>query len=104
MLQNLKKVLKSKIFNFFSFLRHEVPFKASNNRKAIVACARHVMKRPSKRSVLVATKSLLYITFSVNWDKRPETKVSQLSGVYTKRTKVFVHVQTMPHGRNMHAT
>ena len=24
--------------------------------------------------------------------------------IYTKRTKVFVHVQTMPHGRNMHAT
>ena len=23
---------------------------------------------------------------------------------YTKRTKVFVHVQTVPHGRNMHAT
>ena len=24
--------------------------------------------------------------------------------LYTKRTKVFVHVQTVPHGRNMHAT
>ena len=24
--------------------------------------------------------------------------------IYTKRTKVFAHVQTMPHGRNMHAT
>ena len=23
---------------------------------------------------------------------------------YTKRTKVFQHVQTVPHGRNMHAT
>ena len=24
--------------------------------------------------------------------------------IYTKRTKVFQHVQTVPHGRNMHAT
>ena len=24
--------------------------------------------------------------------------------IYTKRTKVFVHVPTMPYGRNMHAT
>ena len=53
MVQNLKKVLKSKIFNFFSFLRHEVPFKANNNREAVVVCVRHVVKRPSKRSVLV---------------------------------------------------
>ena len=53
MLQNLEKVLKSKIFNFFSFLRHDVPFKANNNREAVVVCARHVVKRPSKRSVLV---------------------------------------------------
>ena len=76
MVQNLKKVLKSKISNFFSFLRHEVPFKANNNREAVVVCARHGVKRPSKRSVLV----------------------------YTKRTKVFQHVQTLPHGRNLHAT
>ena len=53
MVQNLKKVLKSKISNFFSFLRHEVPSKANNNREAVVVCARHVVKRPSKRSVLV---------------------------------------------------
>ena len=32
---------------------YEVPFKANNNREAVVVCARHVMKRPSKRSVLV---------------------------------------------------
>ena len=53
MVQNLKKVLKSKISKFFSFLRHEVPFKAKNNREAVVVCAIHVVKRPSKRSVLV---------------------------------------------------
>ena len=58
MLQNLEKVLKSKIFKFFSFLRHEVPFKANNNREAVVVCARHVVKRPSKRSVLVLNKHL----------------------------------------------
>ena len=55
MVQNLKKVLKSKISKKNSFLRHEVPFKANNNREAVVFCARHVMKRPSKRSVLVYT-------------------------------------------------
>ena len=53
MVQNLKKVLKSKISKFFSFLRHEVPFKAKNNREAVVVCAIHVVKRPSKRSELV---------------------------------------------------
>ena len=49
MVQNLKKVLKSKIAKNFSFLRHEVPFQANNNREAVVVCARHVVKRPSKR-------------------------------------------------------
>ena len=57
MVQNLKKVLKSKISIFFSFLRHEVPFKAKNNREAVVVCAIHVVKRPSKRSVLVEMKT-----------------------------------------------
>ena len=76
MVQNLKKVLKSKISKKISFLRHEVPFKAKNNREAVVVCAIHVVKRPSKRSVLV----------------------------YTKRTKVFAHVPTVTHGRNMHTT
>ena len=42
MLQNLKKVLKLKIFNFFL-----IPEARS------VVCAIHVVKRPSKRSVLV---------------------------------------------------
>ena len=54
MVQNLKKVLKSKISKKNSFLRHEVPFKAKNNREAVVVCAIHVVKRPSKRSVLVS--------------------------------------------------
>ena len=30
-----------------------MPFKAKNNRQAVVVCAIHVVKRPSKRSVLV---------------------------------------------------
>ena len=30
-----------------------MPFKANNNREAVVVCARHVVKWPSKRSVLV---------------------------------------------------
>ena len=30
-----------------------MPFKANDNREAVVVCARHVVKRPSKRSVLV---------------------------------------------------
>ena len=30
-----------------------MPFKAKNNREAVVVCAKHVVKRPSKRSVLV---------------------------------------------------
>ena len=42
MLQNLKKVLKSKISKFFFI---------TEARSAV--CARHVVKRPSKRSVLV---------------------------------------------------
>ena len=58
MVQNLKKLLKSKISKFFSFLRHEVPFKAKNNREAVVVCAIHVVKRPSKRSVLVSIKCI----------------------------------------------
>ena len=62
MVQNLKKVLKSKISKSFSFLRHEVPFKAKNNREAVVVCAMHVVKRPSKRSVLVSSIHKCLIT------------------------------------------
>ena len=60
MVQNLKK-LKSKISKFFSFLRHEVPFNAKNNREAVVVCAIHVVKRPSKRSVLVYIYVRMYM-------------------------------------------
>ena len=47
-----------------------MPFKANNNREAVIVCAKHVVKRPSKRSVLVwyidryvsmHVSSLLYI-------------------------------------------
>ena len=37
-----------------------MPFKAKNNREAVVVCAIHVVKRPSKRSVLV----YIYIHFN----------------------------------------
>ena len=61
MVQNLKKVLKSEISKKISFLMREVPFKAKNNREAVVVCAIHVVKRPSKRSVLVGNKvSIIY--------------------------------------------
>ena len=56
MSQNLKKNLNRNFSIFFSFLMHEVPFKENNNRKAVVVCARHVVKRPSMRSVLVLHK------------------------------------------------
>ena len=36
-----------------------MPFKANNNRGAVVVYARHVVKRSSKRSVLVTTKDML---------------------------------------------
>ena len=38
-----------------------MPFKAKNNREAVVVCAIHVVKRPSKRSVLVFTKTQWYM-------------------------------------------
>ena len=66
MVQNLKKVLKPKISKKISFLRHEVPFKAKNNRKAVVVCAKHVVKRASKRSVLVYTNSIYYTMSFLN--------------------------------------
>ena len=50
MVQNLKKVLKSKIFKKKSDSRGmKCQSKANNNREAVVVCARHVVKRPSKR-------------------------------------------------------
>ena len=65
MVQNLKKVLKSKISKKISFLRHEVPFKAKNNREAVVVCAKHVVKRPSKRSVLVVIITVMALILEV---------------------------------------
>ena len=45
MVQNLEKKFQNREFQiFFAFPRHELP---------IVVCARHVVKLPSKRSVLV---------------------------------------------------
>ena len=50
MVQNLKKNLYSKISKKNSHSRGmKCQPKANNNRKAVVVCARHVVKRPSKR-------------------------------------------------------
>ena len=38
-----------------------MPFKAKNNREAVVVCAIHVVKRPSKRSVLVYIYICVYV-------------------------------------------
>ena len=54
MVQNFPKILNSKIFQKNSHSRGmKCKPKANNNREAVVVCARHVVKRPSKRSVLV---------------------------------------------------
>ena len=73
MLQNLKKS-KNRIFPIISLSRGmKCRVKANNNRKAVVVCAKHVVKRPNKRSALVNNKVLLrsicivlilYATFS----------------------------------------
>ena len=39
-----------------------MPFKAKNNREAVVVCAIHVVKRPSKRSVLVYIYMCIYMS------------------------------------------
>ena len=39
-----------------------MPFKARNNREAVVVCARHVVKRPSKRRVLVYKYMCIYMS------------------------------------------
>ena len=38
-----------------------MPFNANNNREAVVVCARHVVKRPSKRSVLVVNITVCFL-------------------------------------------
>ena len=44
-----------------------MPFKASNNRKAVVVCAIHVVKRPCKRSVLVLiNRHSLIVAININ--------------------------------------
>ena len=54
MVQNLKKKLKLENFQFFSHSQGiKCHPKANNNREAVVVCERDVVKRPSKRSVLV---------------------------------------------------
>ena len=50
-LLNLKKIKKSKISDSYS-RGTKCPVEANNNREAVVVCARHVVKRPSKRSAL----------------------------------------------------
>ena len=58
MVQNLKKNLKTRKFPIFlAFPRDKCRPKANNNREAVVVCVRHVVKRPSKRSVLVCNKT-----------------------------------------------
>ena len=39
-----------------------MPFKAKNNREAVVVCAIHVVKRSSKRSVLVYIYIYIYMS------------------------------------------
>ena len=50
MIQIFKKILNSKISKKNSHSRGmKCQPKANNNREAVVVCARHVVKRPSKR-------------------------------------------------------
>ena len=59
MVQNMKK-LKIRNSQLFSHSRGtKCRFEANNNRDAFVVCARHVVKRPSKRSALVLNTIIL---------------------------------------------
>ena len=54
--QNLKK-FQNREFPIFSHFRGtKCRFEANNNRFVVVVCARHVVKRPSKRIALVIVK------------------------------------------------
>ena len=53
MVQNLKKLKLENFQRNSHFRGMKCQSKANDNRKAVVVCARHVVKRPSKRSVLV---------------------------------------------------
>ena len=46
-----------------------MPFKAKNNREAVVVCAIHVVKRPSKRSVLVYFNRVLIVSVLVYFNR-----------------------------------
>ena len=60
MVQNYKKT-KLENLQFFSQPRGiKWRLKANNNREAVVVCTKHVVKRPSKRSVLVVYKNECY--------------------------------------------
>ena len=48
-------------------------------------------------------KDIIGWYFSQVLSTTPSDHLSRIC-MYTKRTKVFVHVPTMPYGRNMHAT
>ena len=54
MLQNLGGIIEN--FQFFPpFRGTKYQDEANNNCEAVIICARHVVKRPSKRSALVIT-------------------------------------------------
>ena len=54
------------------------------------------------------TSAFAYVDAEFSFFTSTDTDVGadpNLRGLsYTKRTKVFQHIQTVPHGRNMHAT
>ncbi len=56
-----KKINKSTIPIFSHSPGTKCRGEANNNREAVVACAKHVVKRPSKRSVLVYIYECIYL-------------------------------------------
>ena len=60
LLQNLKKIKFSKIPNFSHSYGMKCRVEANNHREAVVVCARHVVKRPSKRGALVYIHTYIY--------------------------------------------
>ena len=84
MLQNLKKkVKKSKISNFSHFRGTKCRVEANNNREAVVVCARHIVKRPSKRSGLVHIRVREFIDiFEL---KSLPKRENQFSGIFVAK-------------------
>ena len=77
MVQNLKKKSKSRISKKNSHFRGtKCRVEANNNRFAVVVFARHVVKRPSKRSALVVKKLI---------DLETDTKLRELSYISALR-------------------